>query len=221
MQGSGTEIFSARFFAAYIINLAFAIPVAFLWVREPLDTFILFLFQLIFLALAFFFHSFDLKDYMSQNDKTEENKCDVWSHRFVVQNGLLFALSAQLYLFINAVSMFMVQEMGVSDASVSLGMIIFLGVLTIVWFAIEGFVIRDYTQYTFAAYIVTIFYMSCIIAPVWSLNGAKTTGGFVIFSLVASCVLFVIRVFLLAYRSSKRGSYENITYNVRADAINV
>ena len=91
-------------------------------------------------------------------------ECDVWYHRFVVQNSLLFTLCAQLYLFIDGVSVFMNKEMGVSDSSVSLGMIIFLGVLTVAWFPIESFVIPSYTMYTFASYIVTIFYLSSIMS---------------------------------------------------------
>lgn len=147
-------------------------------------------------------------------------ECDVWYHRFVVQNSLLFTLCAQLYLFIDGVSVFLNQEMGVSDSSVSLGMIIFLGVLTVAWFPIESFNIRSYTMYTFTAYVVTIFYLSSIMSVVWALED-KCMAGFVIFFLVMACILFVARITLTSYRSAKRASYENITYNVHADQVNV
>ncbi|XP_066936089.1 uncharacterized protein [Clytia hemisphaerica] len=218
-HGEGTGIFNWKFFAAYIVNLAFTIGLGFAWWRDQLmAAFIVYIFKIIFLVLTFFFHSYDIAEFIRVVGKKEENKCDVWCHRFIVQNAVLFVLAAATYGFIGAVSIFLHYELGASDFSVSLGMLIFLGIATLVWFAIETFAIRRFTEYTFSAYLVTIFYMSGTVAKVWDQD--KTVGGFSVFFLAATCVIFIIRVFILAYRSSKRGSYENITYTVRTETVN-
>jgi len=217
-QGDATTIFSIKFFIAFSLNICFLIGASFAWWKdERVDAFILVIFQMIFMVLAFGFQSHDLGDYMSHNEKNDENRCDIWCQRFIVQNALLFVLVVCTYFFIGFVSVFLRFELGASDFSVSLVMLILMGVLTLVWFVIESFVLKIYTEYTFSAYLVTIFYFSGTVAKVWDED--KIVGGFAVFFLVATCIIFIIRCFLLAYRSSKRRTYENISYSAKTQTV--
>lgn len=218
-QGDATTIFSVKFFVAFCLNICFLIGANFAWWKDQrVNTFILLIFQMIFMVLAFGIQSYDLGDYMLHNEKNDDNRCDIWCQRFIVQNTLLFVLVVCTYFFIGPVSVFLHFELGASDFSVSLGMLIMMGVATLVWFVIESFPLRNYTEYTFSAYLVTIFYVSGIVAKVWDED--KIVGGFAVFFLVATCIIFLIRCFMLAYRSSKRGSYENITYSAKTQTVN-
>lgn len=218
-NGDGSYMFSIKFFASFSVSLCFGVGATFAWLREEIvATFILLIFQVIFLKVAFGLSCYDLNDYLKANDIKGENKCDVWCQRILVQNGLQFGVVVSILVFVGIVSVFLHFELGASDFSVSLGMLIMLGVAIIVWFFIESFPLRSFTEYTFTSYIAFIYYLSGLVANVWGED--KTFAGFAVFFLVASCLLFVARAFLIVYRSSKRGSYENITYTVKTDTVN-
>lgn len=218
-NGDGSHMFSIKFFASFSVSLCFYVGAAFAWWREEVvATFILLIFQVIFMKLAFGLSCYDLNDYLKTNDIKEDNKCDVWCQRFLVQNGLQFGVVVNILVFVGIVSVFLHFELGASDFSVSLGMLIMLGVAIIIWFSIESFPLRSFTDYTFTSYIAFIYYFSGLVANIWGKD--KTIAGFAVFFLVASCLLFVTRIFLIIYRSSKRGSYENITYTVKTDTVN-
>jgi hypothetical protein len=220
---NGLDMLSTKFFVFYVMRMVFSLVATVTWWKnQMIATFILMIFFVIFMELSFAVASYDLQMYHKSERPAETTALDSWCRRWLIQNGILFDVVVTNIIFILVTGIFLHYELGASDFSVSLGLLILLGVLTFAWFIAEQSVLKKYTVYTFSLYIAVIYFFSGLVIKVWDED--KTIGGFAVFFLVATCIIFIIRCFLAIitnHSSIKRGSYENITYSSNAQTVNV
>ena len=149
-SGPATNILQNKFFIAFIANILTVIAWLFTWARaEGVISFVIILLGQIFLDAAIAFACYDLRVFLDDQKVYSQGKVDIWSQRFLVQNGLLFyGTWTTIATLINTAVVF-AYYIGTSTKVASLISLSFLGFLAITWFMLENFVIQKYAEYTF------------------------------------------------------------------------
>lgn len=218
-SGDATEILSGKFYTCFIISTFFITGWLFSWTRkEVVSSFIVIIINQIFIELSVYYACSDLHDFEASHEVTENNKADVWCQRILVQNGLLFyATWTAVATLLNA-AILLNQEVGASDQTASLTVLIILTVFTILWFYMEGFLFQGYTDYTVSVYLALIYALSGIFSNAWDNNDA--VGGLTLALLIVVIILLIVRIVLICVRPSRGSSYDSISYNRQSDTVN-
>lgn len=217
-SGPATNLLSGKFYFAFLISTVFITIWLFSWSRkEIIQSLIFVVLHQVFVELAFGLACCNLREYLQTSDVDSRNRADVWAHRILVQNGILFYLTWTTVASLLNFAVALKEELGASDVGASLTILIILAIITVVWFGVENFAIRTYTEYTFAYYVAQIWALSGVICSVWGVN--DTVAGFVLALLILTVILLIARIIIVAIRTRRRESYETITYD--ADTENV
>ena len=219
-NGEETNILSIKFYFTFIVNLILDIIWLFFWTREEaVPTFIVITLGQFFTDLSIGLACSDLADFLSTHEVSPLNKVDIWCQRILVQNGLLFYGSWTTFgVIINTAAVFS-NEIGASSEIASLIALSLFGVLLIMWFVAENFIIYRYTEYTLTAYIATICAFSGILAKSW--GDYYSVSRLTLALLVLSVIFFIARIVIFVVRGAKRKSYETIGYSSKNEAINM
>lgn len=217
-SGNGTEILSVKFYTCFIISTCFITGWLFAWTRaEVVSSFIVIVINQIFIKLALYYACDSLHDFQAAHEMTSDNKVDIWCQRILVQNGILFyATWTNVATLINA-AVLLNQEVGASDQTASLIILVILLVSVILWFYLESFMFQGYTDYTVSAYLALIYALSGIFANAWGQNDA--VGGLTLALLIVVIILFIVRIVLICVRPSRGETYETIKYNSQNEAV--
>jgi len=217
-NGDQMNILSNKFYLSFITNSIFVTIWLFVWTRlEAVPSFVVITIAQVFLDIAIGIACTDLADYEATHEVSHANKLDVFCQRMLVQNGLLFYGGwTTVATLINTAVVF-AYELGASTETASLIALSFLGVLLLIWFVVENFVLEKYTKYTCTEYVALIYALSGIIAGVWEKNEA--VAGLTLALLITTVILFVVRCIIIVFQSRKRASYDNIGYSARSDSV--
>ena len=160
----------------------------------------------------------NLRDYLETQSITSENKCDVWSQRIVVQNGILFYLSWTYVALMLSFSMVLNQELEVSDQSASLASLIIIFIFAVAYFVVENYVFNASLEFTFTHYVVLIWALSGVLAGSWGVNDA--VGGLTLALLIVAVLMLIARIVILVLRNRRRKSYDSIEYDNQTQTVN-
>lgn len=217
-QGDHTEILSTKFYMGFMTNIIFVVIWLFVWTRlEAAPSFIVIMIAQVFIDLAIALACSELTAYQETHELNSSNKVDIWCQRILVQNGLLFyGTWTTVATLINTAVVFAYELEATTEKS-SLIALSFLGILSIIWFVLENFVLCRFTGYTFTPYIALIYALSGIFAARGKPN--DPVGGLTLGLLILSIVLFIVRIVLIFLNHRKRASYDSIGYNARSEAV--
>ena len=218
-NNDASDILSKKFYLFFLLNQIFMIAKLFAWSRQEIvRSFLMTSMAQIFLDVAFYFASTDLNDYHSPYQSSNLPKYHIWCQRLLVQNGVLFYASWTTFIVLIDTTTVLAY---VLEAAAETACILALSILTFLiflWYILENFAFRKYTEYTFTSYIACIWVLSGILANVWGENDNIT--GFVLFLTLFSIVLFFIRIVLVVVRNPpRRRDYDEIEY-LRGEDIN-
>ncbi len=159
------------------------------------------------LETSLFFAYRNLYNYISGFPKQAETPSipDVWCIRILVQNGIIFYNTWVSIATCLNLTTFLQYDIDVNGSKAATGALCCLLVIILLWFALENFVLEMYTRFTFAEYIVLIVGLSGILKKNWT--DGHGNQGFVLFLLVLSAVLLVVRIVLIVVKE-KRGFKE-------------
>ena len=202
-SGPATNILQNKFFIAFIANILTVIAWLFTWARaEGVISFVIILLGQIFLDAAIAFACYDLRVFLDDQKVYSQGKVDIWSQRFLVQNGLLFyGTWTTIATLINTAVVF-AYYIGTSTKVASLISLSLLGFLAITWFMLENFVIQKYAEYTFSAYVTLIIGLTGILVNIF--NDDKLIGGFTLGLLILSGIFLIARIIIISVRNCKK-----------------
>lgn len=160
----------------------------------------------------------NLREYLDTQAITSENKGDVWAHRILIQNGILFYLTWTYVALLLSFSIVLNKELDVSDQSASLASLIILAILAIVYFIVENFVFNIYLEFTFTHYVALIWALSGVFANSWGVNDA--VGGLTLALLIVVVLMLIARIVILVMRNRRRESYDSIEYDNQTQTVN-
>ena len=202
-SGPATNILQNKFFIVFIANILTVIAWLFTWARaEGVISFVIILLGQIFLDVAIAFACYDLRVFLDDQKVYSQGKVDIWSQRFLVQNGLLFyGTWTTIATLINTAVVF-AYYIGTTTKVASLVSLSLLGVLAITWFILENFVIQKYVEYTFTAYITLIIGLTGILLNIF--NEDKLVGGITLGLLILSGIFLVARLIIISVRHCKK-----------------
>ena len=209
-SGPATNILHNKFFIAFIANILTVIAWLFTWARaEGVISFVIILLGQIFLDAAIAFACYDLRLFLDDQKVYRQGKVDIWSQRFLVQNGLFFyGTWTTIATLINTAVVF-AYYIGTTTKVASLISLSLLGVLAITWFILENFVIQKYVEYTFSAYITLIIGLTGILVNIF--NEDKLVGGITLGLLILSGIFLVARIIIISVRHCKKSPYNEST----------
>lgn len=216
---NSATILKTKTYGCFVIGVILSTGWLFSWAREQIViSFIIILIAQIFLELALMNACVDLHVFLEYNT-VGGSLADVWCHRILVQNGLLYFVTWSGIVFFNNTGVLLHEEVGASDQAASIVVLVFLMLSVIVWFALENFAFQTYTDYTFSAYIALIWSISGMLARSWGVDDA--VGGLSLALLILTIILFIVRIVLIVLRSQKKTSYENISpsYNAESNTV--
>ena len=202
-SGPATNILQNKFFIAFIANILTVIAWLFTWARaEGVISFVIILLGQIFLDAAIAFACYDLRVFLDDQKVYSQGKVDIWSQRFLVQNGLLFyGTWTTIATLINTAVVF-AYYIGTSTKVASLISLSLLGFLAITWFMLENFVIQKYAEYTFSAYVTLIIGLTGILVNIF--NDDKLIGGITLGLLILSGIFLIARIIIISVRNCKK-----------------
>ena len=202
-SGPATNILQNKFFIAFIANILTIIAWLFTWARaEGVISFVIILLGQIFLDAAIAFACYDLRVFLDDQKVYSQGKVDIWSQRFLVQNGLLFyGTWTTIATLINTAVVF-AYYIGTSTKIASLISLSLLGFLAITWFMLENFVIQKYAEYTFSAYVTLIIGLTGILVNIF--NDDKLIGGITLGLLILSGIFLIARIIIISVRNCKK-----------------
>ena len=202
-SGPATNILQNKFFIAFIANILTVIAWLFTWARaEGVISFVIILLGQIFLDAAIAFACYDLRVFLDDQKVYSQGKVDIWSQRFLVQNGLLFyGTWTTIATLINTAVVF-AYYIGTSTKVASLISLSLLGVLAVTWFMLENFVIQKYAEYTFSAYITLIIGLTGILVNIF--NDDKLIGGITLGLLILSGIFLIARIIIISVQNCKK-----------------
>lgn len=160
----------------------------------------------------------NLREYLDTQAITSENKGDVWAHRILIQNGILFYLTWTYASCMLSFSIVLNKELDVSDQSASLASLVIFTILAIVYFIVENFVFNIYLEFTFTHYVALIWALSGVFANSWGVNDA--VGGLTLALLIVVVLMLIARIVILVMRNRRRESYDSIEYDNQTQTIN-
>ena len=202
-SGPATNILQNKFFIAFIANILTVIAWLFTWARaEGVISFVIIVLGQIFLDAAIAFACYDLRVFLDDQKVYSQGKVDIWSQRFLVQNGLLFyGTWTTIATLINTAVVF-AYYIGTSTKVASLISLSLLGFLAITWFMLENFVIQKYAEYTFSAYVTLIIGLTGILVNIF--NDDKLIGGITLGLLILSGIFLIARIIIISVRNCKK-----------------
>lgn len=218
-NNEASYILSKKFYLFFLLNLIFMIAKLFAWSRQEIvRSFLMSSMAQIFPDVAFYFVSTDLNNCLSSYQSANLPKYHIWCQRLLVQNGVLFYSSWTTFIVLIDTTTVIAY---VLEAAAETACILTLSILTFLiflWYILENFAFRKYTEYTFTSYIACIWGLSGILANVWGENDNIT--GFILFLTLFSIMLFFIRIVLIVVRNPpRRRDYDEIEY-VRQEDLN-
>ncbi|XP_012556939.1 uncharacterized protein LOC100206920 [Hydra vulgaris] len=217
-NSNANKILSTKFFVFFNLAVITLTVWLFVWcVKSIVGSFVVLVIGQIFLDLTLYFALTDFYEFTSTQSNLTENKWDLWAHRILVQNGILFYGTWTTVASLINTGIFLKYELEVKSQTASLVGLSILAVLILAWFILENFVLTAYTGYTFTAYIVLIWAFTGIHIGVWNKNTPVAVFNCVL--LVFSCLFLVARIVILIVRNSKKASYETIGYDAKQGAV--
>lgn len=218
-NNDASDILSKKFYLFFLLNQIFMIAKLFAWSRQEIvRSFLMTTMAQIFLDVAFYFASTDLNDYLSSYQSSNLPKYHIWCQRLLVQNGVLFYASWTTFIVLIDTTTVLAYVLKAPAETACILALSILTFLIFLWYILENFAFRKYTEYTFTSYIACIWVLSGILANVWGENDNIT--GFVLFLTLFSIVLFFIRIVLVVVRNPpRRRDYDEIEY-LRGEDIN-
>jgi len=203
-RSNAADILPAKFYVFYMFSTVCNVCWLLVWVREELNLSLAFLVAtVISLALSVYEASAGLQDYLKQfpSSTAKPNNADIWCVRILVQNGIIFYTAwVTLATCINFVVTLHYAH-GLDDDKVTTAVLAFLLCLIVFWFVMENFVVKEYTRFIFAEYIVFIVGLSGVIKAHWT--GGQGNQAFVLVNLVVSAGFLVARLALIIVQEKK------------------
>ena len=119
-----------------------------------------------------------------------------------VHNGIgIYSTWTTIATLINIV-VTMVYNSGISMTTACVTALSILSVLTILWFCLDVFLLKESTRYLLTPYCVLVFALSANLAKNW--NDGSTTGIFILVLLIVSSLLLVAKLILISVAGYKR-----------------
>lgn len=168
-----------------------------------------------FLSIAYGYACADLTHYLNIHDVRIENVKDLWCHRILIQNGLMFSLAWNTLGLLLTIASFIHIEFGVEDSAISSATLFLLGVIIILWFFIENTFLREYTQFTLMNYIVLIGSLICVHKRTRQSKNKDSTANIVIGLMAITSCLFFIRLVILFFKSYEKRKPKNEKVQLR------
>ncbi len=155
------------------------------------------------LETTLFFAYKNLDDYLKEfpNQQEVPSVADVWCIRILVQNGIIFYTTWVSIATCLNLTIFLRYDLEINGSKAATGALCALLTLIVVWFVLENFILEKYVRFTFMEYIVLIVGLSGIIKKNWT-DGSGNQA-FVLFLLVLSSVLLVVRLLMIAFKERK------------------
>ena len=147
----------------------------------------------------------DLHYYLRYYAITLDNIRDVWCHRMLIQNGIMFSAAWNTVWSFLTMASFFRWELGTESYATSLGALALLGVAMVVWFILENTLLKEHTQFTFSHYIVLVgSFISIHRRTRQSDDDEYGISTLVIGLLGITCVLLFTRLVILFFKSYER-----------------
>ena len=200
--GDSTDILSTRFFVCFILNIVLITIWLILWSRrKSIECFLVITVGQILLDLTIAFACVDLNYYLLTHEFAEGTS-DVWCQRILVQNGLLFYATWTTAATLLNMAIVLAYNLNLTTVTASLLSLSLLGVIAVIWFILENFVLRVYTEYTFSAYIALIYALSGIFSKI---NGQNSSiAGLALGLLILSVIMLAARVLIIIFSKHVR-----------------
>lgn len=215
-RGDG-DILPEWFYLAYSIGNISSICWLIVWARGHFTiAFVILALMAVSLQIAMYMGTTGLAKYIENFPSNEKlpNRIDVWCVRLLVLNGVLcYTAWVSIATCLNLCIMLQ-HDIGANGTKAATGVLSVLLLLIVVWFVLENFIFERYTRFLFIEYIVLIVGLSGIMKKHWT--DGHGNQGYVLFLLVLSCLLFVVRLGIIYYKEMKglnQGSY--LRYIVR------
>ena len=207
--GSGTKIQSSYTIAAFLAYSILGVVWLFMWTRSNLymSLAIIMLGQYA-LCIAYGYACADLTYYLRYNAVSLENIRDVWCHRILIQNGIMFTCAFNAVWSFLAMNMFMTYELETDSVTTSLVTLALFGLTVIVWFVLENTILKEHVQFTCSNYVVVIGTCICIHRRTRQSDDAYGISAFVIGLMAIMFFLCCIRLVLLFFKTYEKRTPE-------------
>ena len=205
-QGNEATIQQSYTITAYLVYCVLGVAWLFTWTRGNLYmSLAIIVFSQYVLCIAYGYACADLTYYLRYYAVTLENIRDVWCHRMLIQNGIMFTCAFNgVWCFLTA-NMFLVHELECDQATTSLVMLALLGISMITWFIVENTALNNQTQFTFSHYAVLIgAFISIHRRQMHQSEDPSRISVLVIGLLAITCLLACIRLLILFFKSYER-----------------
>ena len=207
------DILSGWFYVAFTMANLCNFSWLLVWSREYLGlAFVFIVLIAVFLDLALFFSLTGLKEYIDTFAPKKESPAgdvhpvpstfEVRLVRFLVQNGVMFYATWVSVAACLNFTIFITYDLGADGSKAATGALCVLTLIIVAWFVLENFVLELYTRYLFSHYIVLLVGLSGILSKNWT-NGSGNQG-FVLFLLILSAILFIIRLLFIFFKEWRR-----------------
>ncbi|XP_004081121.1 uncharacterized protein LOC101165601 [Oryzias latipes] len=201
------------FFGAWCLNLAINTGWLFLWDRRIMPAALAFLILIALTNYAvIFFSCWGLSKYGAWLNKY--HKVDLWLHRLLIQNGVaIYATWTTIASLIN-LNIVLAYDSGVSSSDASTTSLSILTVVLVVWFILENSVLDKHVRFILSIYPVVIWALTGVYTKTYNPAAPTRNNIFVVSLLGISCLLFAVRLLLVAWRQVKKPLYRDVDPDV-------
>ncbi|XP_066920642.1 uncharacterized protein [Clytia hemisphaerica] len=195
-NGTAANILDKKFYGAYMFGIVAISVWLFVWSNlESGTSLAMLIMNQIFLDYAFAFSCLNLRNYLKTNEISDENSTDVWCHRILIQNGILFYATWNFMLCMQNMAIVIHHGLGASDQTSSAVTLTIFILSVFAFFVLENCYFGEYMEYTITFYFGVIWVLGGIFTEVWGENNA--IGGVVLGMLLIVCILWVIRCYIV------------------------
>ena len=200
------DILPTSFYVSFTFATIFNLSWLLVWSREHLGLAFVFIALIgIFLEASLYFSFTSLERYIEKlrSGESPPSATDVWCIRMLVHNGIIFYTTWVTVATCLNMTIVLQYDLEANGSKAALGSLIILFLIIVVWFLLENFVFAAYTRFTFTEYIVLVVALSGILKKNWT--DGKGNQGFVMFLLVLSAILLILRLVVIFVKERKLG----------------
>lgn len=190
-SGDATSLLPGSYYITFNLNIILTIVWLFVWTRMKIVmAFAALTLGSLLLDTSIIIASKSIHDYVTTNKITSTNKADIWCHRILLQNGLLFYATWTTVASLLSTGIVLVYHCGMENKTASLMVLALLGVLVILYFICENFLFRSYLEHVISPYATLT----------WALGGVlkKSYGRYEDISYLAMGLLAMTLIFFVS-----------------------
>ncbi|XP_041670689.1 uncharacterized protein LOC121527730 isoform X1 [Cheilinus undulatus] len=203
------------FFISWCINLCFNIGWLIVWDKGIMIAAMVFLVLVIctnYATISFVCHGLHvygpwLKKY---------HKADLWCYRVIVQNGVMIYTTWTTIATLINLTIVLTYEVKMSPTDAATISYSILSVVLLLWcvycpFVLENLVLDKHVRYILIVYPVVIWALSGNLDKNFDAKSPNRNGVFIVVLLALACVLFVLRIIIVIWRTIKDPLYEDVS----------